>query len=137
MGSNYERMAADVSPPIHLNSDIAGSGIYSRNILVGGEVCLIPSDWKGNYVTFYASAACEIAFGDSTLANTNSTRSTRDGTSLALTADAATGFPLEAGATKEWRVPKHRKVTHIIVRGPATSGAWTAHMSTGILTEDP
>ena len=129
---NREAQAADISPPIAYDATVpSASGVYSRAIANASQLYVIPPEWRGNFVTFHATADCQIAFGNSTLSLAYNQLSTLN--TNTLTESAATGMQLATGEKFSFRVPKHEKVTHFAVVGPASSGQWFAYMSNNVL----
>lgn len=109
------------------------SGVYSRNNVATAELCEVPDEWKGRYVTIQAfSTDVHILFGDSGVVATTATRSGKS--TNALTRSDSVSWTIPAGQSISRKVPKFYKntagadlvVDHFSFISTAASGHWQA-----------
>lgn len=115
-----------------INMPLEG-GIYSRNTVATAELCEVPDNWKGRYVTIQAFVLdVQVLFGDSGVVATVATRSAKS-TNALVKADGVS-WTIPAGQSISRRVPGSYKnaagacldVTHFSFVSTGTSGHWEA-----------
>ena len=108
-------------------------GVYARNNVATAELCEVPEEWKGRFVTFQAiSQDVYILFGDSGVVAAVATRSGKS--TNALTRADGASWVIPAGQSLSRRVPKtyrnaagvYADTSHFSFISAAASGHWTA-----------
>jgi hypothetical protein len=122
MTTKAERMAADVS--------YTGDA-FVRDTVTSDELLVIPTAWRGKYVTFSAIGAdVFVRFGtDNTVACDQTTVSTIDGSGNITFGGAEPHVSIAAGTTQPARIDASQ--THMAWIASATGGKFRAALSTG------
>lgn len=114
------------------------AGVYARDNVATAELCEVPDNWKGRFVTIQAIGQdVYILFGDSGVVAAVATRSGKS--TNALTRADGASWVIPAGQSISRRVPKRYKnaagadleVSHFSFISSAASGHWCAFVDDG------
>lgn len=131
------RMADDVRPPVAVTDGTTGAaGVFAYDLAGGVASFIIPSAWRGKYVSFHCDGGTGlyILCGGDAVAATIATMSTV--ASNAITFKNTTCWCIEAGLTEPYLMPpaSETAITRFSLIGKSAAGVCRAYLSTGSQT---